>query len=467
MTKKKGNIYFQTGDDSSEASQQQKPRLLFHLLSDTVFARIADYLDFWTLFRFCLLDDRFCRIIGEKIVARDGLDIGRISDQVDARHTLRYLGEYATKLYISESDFKFRDRHVTFLTEMFRHIGRFCTNLKTLYVIIDTWPIRFEMTNWIGFQNIEILTIKFNVGNGWFQNKGHIDIVLRKVIPKCKNLKSLTIHNISTSFEYMLFPSCPLQSLSIQNCSIVSRKNWLKAIDQHKTSLQTFDFNYSDVIGYQFNDILRHAVLTMPNITAVCAYHYGFGKFSIVPSSTLLLQFNSLSSMGFELNKTNIYILEKLAFRNIVRTVTMKFSGSDLNLTKETLEQLTRYTNLKCIRFVGGLWGKCLSVRQILNALPGLVECHFYGVYSFDFKILHMIRSPLLQRIIFENVNGIKIFKYSFNALNEQRAIICPNAPSLEIHVDMAFLKKAKAKLGKLKGSHAHFCLLERFESYK
>lgn len=420
------------------------------------------------------MDDRFCRIIGENIVARDGLDIGRISDQVDARHTLRYLGEYATKLYISTSDFKFKDRNVTFATEMFRHIGRFCTNLKTLYVIVETWPIDFKMTNWSGFKNIEILTIKVNVGNQqWYGKMGHIDAMLRKIIPKCENLKSLTMENIRTTFDYLLFPSCKrgLESLSVQNCMILSKQNWLQVINRHKSSLHTFDFTFSDVTDYKFNDVLLHAVQTMPELTAVCAYpkvfYHGFGT-KVVAKSTLLLQFQHSRSIGFELDKTNVYILEMLAYYNKVRKVTIKYSGADLKLTKETLERLTRYTNLKCIRFVGSHWGNCLTVGQILNALPGLVECHFCDVFSFDFKILKMIRSPLLERIVFEDANGIKIFKCAFNELNEQRAFICPiAAPSLEIHVDTAIIEKAKAKLGKLNGSHVRFCLLERFQCCK
>lgn len=442
------------------------------MLSDAIFARIADHLDFWTLFRFCLLDDKFCRIIGENIIARDGLDIGRISDQVDVRHTLRYLGEYATKLYISQMDFKLKDRNVTFITEMFRHIGRFCTNLKTLYVVVEPYPIDFKMTNWSGFKKIETLTIKVNNRHVWYDKHVLIDSVLTNIIPKCENLNSLTINGISTSFEYLLYPSCQrgLQSLRIQNSLILSKQNWLQVIDQHKSSLQTFDYNLSIVTDYQFNDVLLHAVQTMPKLTAVGAYsnviYLGFGMLRIVPKSTLILQFKNPSSIGFELTKNSICILEMLAYRNKTRTVTMRYTGSEINLTTGTLERLTRYTNLKCIRFVGSLWGECLPVRQILNALPGLVECHFCDVYSFDFKILNMIRSPLLQRIILENAQRLRIFKCSFNALNEQRAFICPQAPSLEIHVDTEFLKKAKAKLGTLNGSHAHFCLLERFESY-
>lgn len=441
------------------------------MLSDAVFARIASYLDFWTVFQFCLLDDKFCRIIGENIVARDGLDIGRISDQVDCRHTLRYLGEYATKLYISISDFKLKDPNVSFSTEMFRHIGRFCTNLKTLYVILvgsSFLNFDFKMTNWSGFKNIETLRIKVNVGYQRFNI--NIDSLLTKIIPKCENLNSLTIHNMCTAFEYLLFPLCQrgLQSLCIRNCLINSRQNMMQIMHQHKRTLETFHFNFSKVLDYHFINVLDNAVNAMPKLTAVCAYpiwNFYEESVNIVSTCNLLLQFKNLSSIGFQLNKKSIHMLKVLADRNEVQTVTMHFSDVDFNLTTETLERLTRYTNLKCIRFVRNFSYEFRTIRQILNALPGLVECHFCDIYSFDLKILNMIRSPLLQRIVFENTE-IRIFKCSFNQLNEQRAFICPNAPSLEIHVDAVMLNRAKTKLGKLNGSHVHFCLLERFECY-
>lgn len=447
----------------------KKPQTYLHMLNDKIIIEIIEYLDFWSMFQLSRFDNKFRQIIGKNAIARNGLNLNGISEQIDGREILKYFGEFTTKLNIAESHIKHKESNVSFATELFNQINLHCPKLENLTVYFDLRNrSRFQINDSNGLKNVKQLSLIYKIPYGSRQLIC-IDDILQIILSKCVQLNSLTLNNLNTSVPFLLVEPCQsISSLRLKGCEIHDKTNWEKFLDKPNESLECFEiesfYGYRMNNGINFNGYIDRIVYAMPKLKklSILPEFYSL-DLNDEPDFSPIVQLRSLTSIGIRLtlmHPSHVAFLYSLAEQNLIKELTIAHLVHEYTVPPTMLIRLASFTSLQSIHFKDPP-SKGMAMMQIFGALPCITECRLSKTSSLTLKIIKMIRSPLLQRVYIEE-SKFTFFVGHLLELDEHRGMVCPGMSKLKIYLEAYNLRRVRAKLRTQEPKYVEFCLLKK-----
>ncbi|XP_055321016.1 uncharacterized protein LOC129577615 [Sitodiplosis mosellana] len=193
-----------------------RPNDYLSLLNERELVNIFKHLDLYELLQISELDVNYQRIIGERIISKQTLDVSKVSRHYDTRQLFKQFGEYVTDLKVHESDIQYKDDQYTFIEEIFRLINKRCTvgRLKSISIGLNREAQHMIRT----VPNVFCEISSLSVYGDYF---GQLSNLLEQVIPKCSKLCSLEITRMSGNWNFLISPQLQmLQTLEIKYCQI-------------------------------------------------------------------------------------------------------------------------------------------------------------------------------------------------------------------------------------------------------
>lgn len=197
-----------------------RPNSYLSWLDEVALLNIFKRLQLYDLLQIGELDVNYQQIIGENIISKQKLDIGKVSKHYDTRHTFKQFGPFVTSLVVHETDIQYKDDKFTFIDEIFRLIQKRCTVGRLLSIEIHLDRTEDQHTVTIVpdvFKGIFSLIIDA----GYRRDMPKSNNLLGSVISKCLKLNSLTLKGIIGNWDFLVFPQLQnLLTLTISNCRI-------------------------------------------------------------------------------------------------------------------------------------------------------------------------------------------------------------------------------------------------------
>lgn len=427
-----------------------RPNSPLSMLDEELFLEICKYLKMFDLLQLAEVDINYQRIIGERIIAKQTLNITEISPNYDVRDVFKCFGEFAQALAIRESDIQYKNKRYTFAEEIFRLIKKRCSadRLKTITIHFDSkdWLKKpYNATKFLDvFAQLESITIGKSNPAQYTSHSGRdkcLDEFLQTVLAHCTQLKSLKLINLACAFEFLRMAQLRhLQSLRFEQCSILF-DGWSKfvtdaGIRPHLNSLlfdrtgfysNTFQFWTPEQV--QQNHFLSSIATSFPNLESFCLI-YPHIKF-VEPNCSALQALGKLKGLR----------VTEGQYPNVIEFLAVKAAIERLTLSLARLDgvgSVDKLLNLRSIELLE-LRPECFNFCEAFALLPQLDEMILRSEIHFGDEHLHRLILKLVT--ISPHLQVLKVF-VAYSTLNVKlykqlvriRRDRFPNGPPLEMH---------------------------------
>ncbi|XP_055305994.1 uncharacterized protein LOC129570414 [Sitodiplosis mosellana] len=456
--------------DTEPAEAAKKPKMYFDWLDDKTLVKIFDQLNLYDLLQMADEDPRIEQVIAEKIMPSRVLNIGEISKHYSVRHAFKHFGRFAPEVVMSLSDIQWKDDKLSEIEEIFRLIGKRCSdgNLKKLSITFDikdkkSCEFRTDISEC--FKTLESLTIMHCK-----RQSAEFDHCLKSLLAGCTGMKSLTLNQIKSNGKFLsALEAIKIQELTIESCRLTESKFWLEMVQKGIPSLKSFNWNNFVIAGLDMlEEAFAHISTAFRNLEELCfdtafvsmEKFITFAKLQHNPLKVLRLKCSwydydvpvALSQMPY-LQELHIDIHDRWAhwsFRSR-HYYQRRFSrnGEEKNAAWKNAMQC--FTKLEIIKIQSTQycfdWGTYID---FVANLPDVREVGFKGTRAFRQKHIEDIvsMSPQIHTLKLDVPIEASFTRKLYNTLVRDRSRWYRKSPALCIYMDaqkVSSLKKTVA----------------------